>query len=71
MKATLNLFTTALEVDGHAVASARRTHKGWYWFSNLGRAGRKIDFPTKEAALRAASKSLGVDIVEIIQEADA
>jgi hypothetical protein len=70
MNVTLNLFTTALETDGRTVATARKTPKGWYWFSNVGRNGRKMDFPTKEVALRAAAKTLGLDINEVILDGD-
>lgn len=71
MQATLNLFTTAIETtDGQIIATARQTTVGWYWFSNVGRAGRKNDFPTKEIALRAAAKALGITIAEVIPEGD-
>ena len=70
MKATLNLFTKSLETDGHTIATARKTPRGWYWFSNVGRVGKKNDFPSKEAALRAAAKTMGIEINEVIPEGD-
>jgi hypothetical protein len=68
MLTTLNLFTTSVEVDGHTVVSARKTIKGWFWYTNVGREGRKFDFPDKEAALRAGAKSLHLQIAEVIQD---
>jgi hypothetical protein len=70
MKATLNLFTSSIEIDGITIATARKTPNGWYWFSNIGRVGKKNDFPSKEAALHATAKTMGIKINEVIQEND-
>lgn len=66
MPVTLDLFTTSLELDDHTIATARETPRGWYWFSNVGRVGRKLDFPNAEAALRAAARSMGLTITDVV-----
>lgn len=65
--ATLNLFSTAIEIDGRTVVCARQTPRGWYWFSNIGRVGRG-KFASKEAALRAAARTIGFTITDVIQD---
>lgn len=63
---TLNLFATAIEIDGVTIVTARKTPRGWYWFTNVGRCSRKVDFATQETALLAAAKTLGLAITEKI-----
>lgn len=65
--AVLDLFTTALEVDGEMVATAQQTRQGWMWLTNTGRSSNKADYESKEKALRAAAKSLGLEITETVE----
>lgn len=65
--AVLDLFTTALEVNGKMVATAQQTRLGWMWLTNTGRSSNKIDYGSKDAALRAAAKSLGLEVTETIE----
>lgn len=65
--AVLDLFTTALEVDGEMVATAQQTRLGWMWLTNTGRASSKVDYESKEKALRAAAKNLGLEVTETIE----
>lgn len=60
----LNLGCHCLELSGVAIVTARETPKGWYWFSNVGRVGKKNNFKTPELALRAAAKTMGLKIEE-------
>lgn len=63
MGSHIDLGTNALYDDtGMAVAYARESKKGWYWYSNNGsRNGRKrLDGPEK--ALRAAARTLGFTV---------
>ena len=66
--ATLDLFSSCLEIQGRTVVAAQKTYKGWRWYSNVGRFGRKLDYPTKEAALRSAAKTMGIEIGEVIED---
>lgn len=68
MKAVLNLRASALMVADQACVFARETPRGWYWYSNIGRVGRKTDFRNAELALRAAAKTLGIGVLAVIRE---
>jgi len=66
MNCTLHLSSATLEVAGTTVVSATSTPRGWRWYSNAGRVGRKIDYKSKEAALRGAAKTLVLLVAEVI-----
>ena len=68
MKATLDLLNSAIELDGRTCVCAAKTPREWRWFSNVGRVGTRMDFQTKEKALRAAAKTMGITITEVIPD---
>jgi len=65
--ATLNLLSSAIEIGGHKAVSASPTPNGWMWFSNVGRVGKRTDYQTASAALRAAARTMGIKITEVVQ----
>ena len=61
---TMDLLNNALWLDDLVVVSVSRTPYGYRWYSSsTNRYGRKDNYPSKEVALRAAARQIGLKII--------
>ncbi len=61
---TMDLLNNALWLGDLVVVSVSRTPHGYRWYSSVtNRYGRKDNYPSKEVALRAAARQIGLKII--------